>query len=946
MALKPIGLEIQTDVSGQENVKDLARQLDQLSDSLEGGLKVQAKEAANALRELGAKQGAIDNFSRIKQEASEAGKRLREAQDAAQSLGRAMAASGAPTKAQATQMQKLREEVRAAKNELEAKRRSLENSRSVLASYGISTKNLAESERQTRQAMAQARAEVAKLAPAYSAAGAAAVSSGRQQVQSAEAVRASLSGIGETLNSIRNIAMLAVGGTFLTSMAKDVGEVADQYANLRARIALVTGDGPALEAAFDAVRQIALDTNSALESTADLFTRVFRAGKDVGLSQQQALELTKTINQAIQVSGGSAQAADAAITQLIQGLQGGVLRGEEFNSVMEQAPRLAQALADGLGVTTGRLREMAKEGRLTSEVVLKALQGQAQAVAEEFAKLPPTIGRALTNLSTAWTVYIGEVDRGSAASLAAASAINTVAENLDEIVQMATRAGAVMAAAIGVQAVSALRAYIAQAAAAGTATNLLALQMSKLPKTVQIAVAFTGFELGYQIGGWLRENSELARQMGIEIVAFAQKQLNSLQFLKEAAQAVFTDDTIEAALQRYNQRAMEQAKIISDMQVDAKKAPEAVDQASKKAAASLKKVGDAAADVSKKIRITAEDITEAYEASAAAKLGDAQAAEANLRVQMQLAQNAERMALFMGNEFEARKAKIQQMEIEIRLVEARANVAKVEAEGAIAVAQAKLAEMKASGDVNLVKQAELENSIKLAQAKIAEADATSKSTELMRKQLEQFRNGTTSAQGYGRQLDDLALKQGRLAGATRAATQAMQEQAAVANSRYSSPLGPDKYARPEGGSAYGNTREERLAGQNAVDNTTMFMLRDKLQAGLLTAADLPALQAVLAANAENDKIARAMGPGAWILEGRADWTQWQATMALFQQQVNRLGGAGGYGVGTTDTRKRVDMRIRTDRGDYEFDTDERGEKEIQRMLIDELQRGKKRSTRR
>ena len=141
-------------------------------------------------------------------------------------------------------------------------------------------------------------------------------------------------------------------------------------------------------------------------------------------------------------------------------------------------------------------------------------------------------------------------------------------------------------------------------------------------------------------------------------------------------------------------------------------------------------------------------------------------------------------------------------------------------------------------------------------------------------------------------------------------------------------------------------RRHKLAGQNAVDNTTMFMLRDKLQRGLLTQADLPALQAVLAANVENDKIARAMGPGAWSLEGRADWTQWQATMAMFQQAVSRMGGGGGYGVGATEVRKRVDMRIRTDRGDYEFDTDERGEKEIQRMLIDELQRGKKRSTRR
>lgn len=143
-------------------------------------------------------------------------------------------------------------------------------------------------------------------------------------------------------------------------------------------------------------------------------------------------------------------------------------------------------------------------------------------------------------------------------------------------------------------------------------------------------------------------------------------------------------------------------------------------------------------------------------------------------------------------------------------------------------------------------------------------------------------------------------------------------------------------------SQYGNTREERLAGQNAVDNTLMFALRDKLNAGLLTDADLPALRAVLAANAENAKIARSMGPSGWSNEGRADWTAWQNTMRLFEQQVSRLGGGGaGPAVG-----KRVDMRINVDGSDtYQFQTDEQGEDEVERLLR-RLKQDKKRSARR
>lgn len=173
-----------------------------------------------------------------------------------------------------------------------------------------------------------------------------------------------------------------------------------------------------------------------------------------------------------------------------------------------------------------------------------------------------------------------------------------------------------------------------------------------------------------------------------------------------------------------------------------------------------------------------------------------------------------------------------------------------------------------------------------------------------------------------------------------------------ADPRYSSPLGNDKYASPlenkygnprNGQSTYGNTREERLAGQNAVDNTLMFALRDKLKAGLLTEADLPALQAVLAANADNEKIARSMGPSGWSNEARADWTAWQNTMRLFEQQVARFGGGGS---GAQTVGRRVDMRINLGGSDnFEFQTDEDGQDEVERLLR-RLKQDKKRSARR
>src|SRR5690606_624431 len=131
----------------------------------------------------------------------------------------------------------------------------------------------------------------------------------------------------------------------------EIIETADAFKMLEARVKLATGEGANFVTGFAGVKQIANETFSSIENTGELFARISQAAETLGLAQAETLSVTRTINEAIKLSGGSAASADAAITQLIQGLQSGVVRGEEFNSIMEQAPRLAKAMADGLGVT-------------------------------------------------------------------------------------------------------------------------------------------------------------------------------------------------------------------------------------------------------------------------------------------------------------------------------------------------------------------------------------------------------------------------------------------------------------------------------------------------------------------------------------------------------------------------------------------------------------------
>jgi tape measure domain-containing protein len=500
-----IRYDIEANTSGQAEVTQLATQLERLDDAVDPAAAARAQALAAELRKLGQQQAAIDAFTQLKASTEAAKRELEQAQQAAQKFGQEIAAAGSPTRTQVGQMEKLRDTVRAAKTAVQEQTAALDQSRRGLTALGLSTTTVAAQQRQVQQAMTATAAQARVVVQAYQQQGAAAQSSAAQQVRAQATVRESVSQLGEQLRGLQNIAALGIGGGVLGSLTADVARVADQYSNLGARIRLVTGEGEAFTQGFEGVFDIAKRTSSALEETATLFTRISTAGKELNLSQRDALSLTESINQAIQLSGGSADSARAAIVQLVQGLQSGVLRGEEFNSVLEQSPRLARALADGLGVPIGELRKLAEQGALTSQVVISALQGQQAALQREFAQLPATVGRAIQNLSTEWTRYIGQADQAGGTSARVAELINLLADNIAEVSTALLTAGQAFAAykalnlgALVLSQAAAFRASaVAQAAettartaaTAATAANTAALGVNTAGKAANAAAA-------------------------------------------------------------------------------------------------------------------------------------------------------------------------------------------------------------------------------------------------------------------------------------------------------------------------------------------------------------------------------------------------------------------------------------------------------------------------
>lgn len=212
---------------------------------------------------------------------------------------------------------------------------------------------------------------------------------------------------------------------------KELIEAADQYTTLSAKIKIATENGGDFASAMTAVQNVAIATNSSLESTAGLFVKINDVGQTLGLTQQQVLQVTETINKAMQLGGSSAQASEAAVTQLTQALQSGVLRGDEFNSIMEQAPAISKLLAKELGVTTGELRKMAEAGEISAERVIKAFQNQSAAVSAEYDKIPLTVSGALQKIQTAWLITVGELDsQAGNASGIIAQVLSSLADNM------------------------------------------------------------------------------------------------------------------------------------------------------------------------------------------------------------------------------------------------------------------------------------------------------------------------------------------------------------------------------------------------------------------------------------------------------------------------------------------------------------------------------------
>lgn len=244
--------------------------------------------------------------------------------------------------------------------------------------------------------------------------------------------RAGASGVDQMRNSLNMVKSLVLS-MGLGYGVSEIVKYIDTWANLEGRLKLVTDSYSQLKRVQNDLFEVSQRTRSAYEGTADLYARIARSTKELNASDRDRIKVTEGINKAIVISGSSAESAKAAIIQLGQGFASGTLRGEELNSVLEQTPRVAEAIADGMGKTVGQLRAMGAAGLLTSKAVFEALHSQADVLQREFAQMPLTIGQSFTILKNELLRFVGQTGEANNVAGAFAEVLGMVGRNLDTL---------------------------------------------------------------------------------------------------------------------------------------------------------------------------------------------------------------------------------------------------------------------------------------------------------------------------------------------------------------------------------------------------------------------------------------------------------------------------------------------------------------------------------
>lgn len=304
--------------------------------------------------------------------------------------------------------------------------------------------NVLASARTSVQASAKTQSDVAKsttdMGAAYKSAGDQVKAYSKAPEEASVANQRAAKSMDTTAVAAKTLAsaMAVVGVSF---GAQELINMVDGYGKVTSQLRLATNGASDYATAMESVRQISRGAQQGISEVGTLYARIANGTAELGLSQKRLSEITEVVALSLKASGATASESSSAMLQLSQAFASGVLRGEEFNSVNEAAPRLMKALADGIGQPVGALRKMAEEGKLTADVLATALPKALEEVRVEASKMQ-TIGGSFTVLKNSMMEFFGTTAQASGAVSTITKSVELLADNLNLVTAAALGFGA------------------------------------------------------------------------------------------------------------------------------------------------------------------------------------------------------------------------------------------------------------------------------------------------------------------------------------------------------------------------------------------------------------------------------------------------------------------------------------------------------------------------
>ena len=208
-------------------------------------------------------------------------------------------------------------------------------------------------------------------------------------------------------------------------------KMADEFNLLETRVRTATKATGDFNTVFSTLTSNAMASGASLEATVSAFQTISSSGRDLGKTNKDAIQFVDTFQKLGAIGGASTEAMKNSLTQMSQSMAGGIVRAEEFNSIIENTPEVARAMADSLGMSVGELRMMVLEGRLMASDVFDAILNKSEEVNNTFSEMPKTLGRSSESATTAFGLMFSAIDESYQVT-------QFLSETLDKIAGQAT----------------------------------------------------------------------------------------------------------------------------------------------------------------------------------------------------------------------------------------------------------------------------------------------------------------------------------------------------------------------------------------------------------------------------------------------------------------------------------------------------------------------------